>query len=352
MVKSRDGRDVSIYLREMDRVGTGTFGTIVGTLVKVHGRQTEKLALKITKQGEEDLGVLEANILLQLRHPNVIGLKYYYEANGSINLLMEMVEDGDLYHLIHKRYNPLNGLGVFTELFAYQMFRGLAYIHSKGIAHRDIKPENILVSTATGMVKIADFNCASKLAEKPEHSPVVGTKIYNAPELLLGSRLYNEKVDIWSAGVVMSAMIVRKSIFLFGITDRDHIEPFDRVLEFLGSPTSNDFECMRIAPEDREKCPAVPKTRSFHQAFGNALGIHDKRMLMDLIPHIFTYKVYKRFTAAQVCSHPMFDTLKSGSLTLPNGRPLPDVFDAEEGSNANEEKKEVDFDTRVNLMYT
>ncbi len=345
-MKGRDGKEVSIFLREKDQVGTGTFGKIVDTVVKAHGRQTERLALKITKPGEEDLGVLEANILLQLKHQNVIGLKYYYEMDGAINLLMEMMDDGDLYHLIHQQYNVTNGLGMFTELFTFQIFRGLAYIHSLGIAHRDIKPENVLVSVVTGLVKIADFNCATKMSEKPEHSPKVGTKIYNAPELALGSRLYDQKVDIWSAGVVMTAMILRKSVFLLDVAPRQRVEPFDRVLDFLGSPTANDFDCMKIPATDRGRCPVVKKKKSFHQAFGSAPGIHDKKALMDLIPHIFTYKVPKRFTAWQVCSHEIFNYLKE-LKKLPNGKAVPKVFQFTE-----REKMGMDFDSRINLMYT
>ncbi len=346
MVRGRDGQEISVFMRERSQVGKGTFGKIVDTVVKAHGRKTERLALKVTKPGEEDLGVLEANILLQLKHQNVIGLKYYYEANGAVNLLMEMIDDGDLYHLIHQQYQPATGLGVYTELFAFQMFRGLAYIHTLGIAHRDIKPENILVSMVSGLVKIADFNCATKLSEKNEHSPKVGTKIYNAPELSLGSRLYNEKVDIWSAGVVMTAMICRRSIFLLGVTERDRIEPFDRVLEYLGSPTINDFDCMKIRPEDRSKCPSVSKVRSFHQAFGKAPGINDRKSLMDLIPHIFTYKVHKRFSAYQVMTHNMFGILRKNQQHLPNGNPFPNVFDF-----ADQEHQVLDLGSHVSMMY-
>ncbi len=335
-------------MRERSQVGKGTFGKIVDTVVKAHGRKTERLALKVTKPGEEDLGVLEANILLQLKHENVIGLKYYYEVNGAINLLMEMMDDGDLYHLIHQDYRNASGLGVYTELFAYQMFRGLAYIHTLGIAHRDIKPENILVSMVTGFVKIADFNCATKLSEKTEHSPRVGTKIYNAPELSLGSRLYNEKVDVWSAGVVMTAMICRRSIFLLGVTERDRIEPFDRVLEYLGSPTVNDFDCMKIKQEDRNKCRVVKKIRSFHQAVGQAPGIHDRKALMDLIPHIFTYKVHKRFTALQVMSHNVFTFLRKSQQRLPNGQPFPNVFDLPDQNNPGMNP----LGSQVSMLYT
>ena len=46
---------------------------------------------------------------------------------------------------------------ITIKLFMYQIFRALAYIHSKGICHRDIKPNNLLYNPDTGVLKICDF---------------------------------------------------------------------------------------------------------------------------------------------------------------------------------------------------
>ncbi len=39
----------------------------------------------------------------------------------------------------------------------YQVFRGLAYLHSSKTCHRDIKPQNILIDEDSGVVKICDL---------------------------------------------------------------------------------------------------------------------------------------------------------------------------------------------------
>jgi len=97
------------------------------------------------------------------------------------------------------------------------LFRGLAYCHSKKIAHRDIKPENLLVSPASGELKIADFGCGAVMVDADAgHTFYVGTRIFRAPELLLGARKYSLKVDVWSAGVVMSEMTLGTPIFYGG----------------------------------------------------------------------------------------------------------------------------------------
>lgn len=43
------------------------------------------------------------------------------------------------------------------QLYTYQMFRALAFLHGKGVCHRDIKPHNLLVDQATGVLKLCDF---------------------------------------------------------------------------------------------------------------------------------------------------------------------------------------------------
>lgn len=73
---------------------------------------------------------------------------------------------------------------------------------------RDIKPDNILFDTRN-RVKLCDFGSAEFFGcggEREKMSGVVGTPYYVAPEVLAG-REYNEKVDVWSAGVILYIML-------------------------------------------------------------------------------------------------------------------------------------------------
>ncbi|GAB4850893.1 Phosphoenolpyruvate carboxylase kinase 4 [Ancistrocladus abbreviatus] len=94
------------------------------------------------------------------------------------------------------------------------LMQGILHCYRNGVAHRDIKPENILVDHQSGGggdgngcgVYLCDFGSAELFKEGEWMDGVVGTPYYVAPEVLEG-RKYNEKVDIWSAGVVLYVMM-------------------------------------------------------------------------------------------------------------------------------------------------
>ena len=87
-----------------------------------------------------------------------------------------------------------------------QIIEGLGYIHSKSILHRDIKLDNILLD-GLGRVKIADFG-VSKLVQRGEvMREQCGTPAYIAPEIIRDQGYTGFKADLWSAGVVLFAML-------------------------------------------------------------------------------------------------------------------------------------------------
>ncbi|KAL2549163.1 Phosphoenolpyruvate carboxylase kinase 1 [Forsythia ovata] len=136
--------------------------------------------------------------------PNILQLYKIYEDDDYLHMVTDLCDGGDLYDRV--------SLGTtFTEPEAAavlkQLMIAISCCHRLGIAHRDIKPDNILFDTQ-GRLKLADFGSAEwfGVSEEGLMTGVVGTPYYVAPEVLMG-REYNEKVDVWSAGVILYIML-------------------------------------------------------------------------------------------------------------------------------------------------
>lgn len=103
----------------------------------------------------------------------------------------------------------------FTEpiikCYMLQLLEGMRYMHSQSILHRDIKAANILINNK-GILQIADFGLARVYGDevpragngggvaRREYTPLVVTRWYRPPELLLHLRKYTTAVDMWGIG--------------------------------------------------------------------------------------------------------------------------------------------------------
>ena len=94
----------------------------------------------------------EYSIAKSLHHPNIVESVRLCTHGGRWNHVMEYCSQGEIFSLVQKKYFTLEDqLCLFKQLL-----RGVAYLHSHGIAHRDIKLENLLM-TDNGHLKITDF---------------------------------------------------------------------------------------------------------------------------------------------------------------------------------------------------
>eukprot|EP01059_Diplonema_ambulator_P009796 TRINITY_DN19772_c0_g1_i1.p1 TRINITY_DN19772_c0_g1~~TRINITY_DN19772_c0_g1_i1.p1 ORF type:complete len:413 (+),score=16.82 TRINITY_DN19772_c0_g1_i1:71-1240(+) len=152
----------------------------------------------------------EVQSLKLLRHENVVQFYGCTHEEGRINIFMEHCPGGSLADLV-RRDGPLSIPHIRN--YTKQMLRGLAYLHSRGVAHGDIKGANILIGLK-GVVKIADI--ASNRALEAQiaggdtggYNTLIGTPAYLAPEVIqypeMGATL---KSDIWSLGCLVIEML-------------------------------------------------------------------------------------------------------------------------------------------------
>jgi serine/threonine protein kinase len=81
-------------------------------------------------------------------------------------------------------------------------------VHNKSCVHRDLKLENILLDKH-GDVKLVDFGFTREYEGKSNYLQTwCGTVCYSAPEMLKGEKYAGEKVDVWSLGIILFALLV------------------------------------------------------------------------------------------------------------------------------------------------
>jgi len=118
--------------------------------------------------------------------------------------------------------------GPFTESeashIAAQIFSALKILHDQGYAHRDVKCDNLILDSQLN-VKLVDLEFARSV--KDGLYDVAGSKSYLAPEIIaLPKEGYDEKCDVWSAGVVLFCMLFNKLPF----TSESQEKTYERII--------------------------------------------------------------------------------------------------------------------------
>lgn len=190
-----------------EEIGRGRFGVVFRCLSPETGTfYAVKSIDKRLIQGdslEAQCLLTEPKILHLLSpHPHVLNLHNLYEDDTHLHMVIDLCSSDDLHRrVVIRRVIPEpEAAAVF-----YQLIQAVAHCHRLGVAHRDIKPDNILFDERNRL-KLADFGSAELFKDGELMSGVVGTPYYVAPEVLAG-RGYCEKVDVWSAGVVLYIML-------------------------------------------------------------------------------------------------------------------------------------------------
>lgn len=155
----------------------------------------------------------EIKVMKGINHANILkclesGVGKIVKAAGEKEIhyiVTELAERGELFDNIV----AAGGLDEPTSrYFMKQFLAGLDEVHFKKIAHRDLKPENLLINK-DGHLKIIDFGMCGQMDGKSGGNLLktkVGTKGYQAPEMLLGEKYEGTKIDLFAAGVILFMM--------------------------------------------------------------------------------------------------------------------------------------------------
>ncbi|KNC96698.1 AGC/YANK protein kinase [Spizellomyces punctatus DAOM BR117] len=149
----------------------------------------------------------ERAILEEIEHPFVVNLRFAFQDDENMFMVMDLMMGGDLRFHVDR-------MGGFSEdamkFITMELVCALDYLHRKLIVHRDLKPDNVLLDER-GHVHITDFNIAVHYNTKTLTSQS-GTLAYMAPEVFAGKG-YSWPVDYWSLGVMLYECLFGKRPF-------------------------------------------------------------------------------------------------------------------------------------------
>ncbi|XP_016114322.1 serine/threonine-protein kinase Nek4-like [Sinocyclocheilus grahami] len=195
-------------------VGKGSYGEV--NLVRHRSDRKQyvikKLNLRTSSRRERRAAEQEAQLLSQLKHPNIVTYRESWEGEDcQLYIVMGFCEGGDLYHRLKQQKGELLPERQVVEWFV-QIAMALQYLHEKHILHRDLKTQNIFL-TKTNIIKVGDLGIARVLENQNDMaSTLIGTPYYMSPELF-SNKPYNYKSDVWALGCCVYEMATLKHAF-------------------------------------------------------------------------------------------------------------------------------------------
>ncbi|XP_047534301.1 glycogen synthase kinase-3 beta-like isoform X5 [Vanessa atalanta] len=331
-------RPQEVSYADMKLIGNGSFGVVYQAKLCDTG---ELIAIKKVLQ-DKRFKNRELQIMRRLEHCNIVKLKYFFYSSGEkvavpdavssllnamqslevakdevyLNLVLEYIPE-TVYKVARHYAKDEQTIPIsFIKLYMYQLFRSLAYIHSLGICHRDIKPQNLLLDPKTGVLKLCDFGSAKHLVRGEPNVSYICSRYYRAPELIFGAIDYTTKIDVWSAGCVVAELLLGQPIF----PGDSGVDQLVEIIKVLGTPTREQIREMN--PNYTEfKFPQI-KSHPWAKVF-RACTPPDA---ISLVSRLLEYTPGARLSPLQACAHSFFDELREPNARLPNGRPLPPLF--------------------------
>uniref|UniRef100_A0A0D9V2G1 Protein kinase domain-containing protein n=1 Tax=Leersia perrieri TaxID=77586 RepID=A0A0D9V2G1_9ORYZ len=306
------GENLNRRYKILSKMGEGTFGRVL----ECWDRETrEYVAIKVVRSIRKyrDAAMIEIDVLKRLaeneRYRSLcVQIQGWFDYRNHICIVFEKLGPSLYDFLKRNRYQPFP-VELVRE-FGRQLLESVAYMHELRLIHTDLKPENILLVSSeyikvpgskknsqdethfkclpkSSAIKLIDFG--STAFDKQEHSSIVSTRHYRAPEIILGLG-WSFPCDIWSVGCILVELCSTHE-------NLEHLAMMERV---LGSIPEN----------------MIRKARRFNlhlKHYGLKLqdlvarnADHSRAALADLLYGLLKFEPSERLTAQEALDHPFF----------------------------------------------
>ncbi|XP_077213017.1 serine/threonine-protein kinase AFC1-like [Tasmannia lanceolata] len=338
------GENLTPRYRILSKMGEGTFGQVLECWDL---EKREVVAIKIVRSIHKyrEAAMIEIDVLQRLAKHDPSGIRCvqirnWFDYRNHICIVFEKLGPS-LYDFLRKNSYRSFPIDLVREL-GRQLLESVAFMHELRLIHTDLKPENILLVSAeyvkvpdykikfpsrstkdtsyfknlpkSSTIKLIDFG--STTFEHQDHSYVVSTRHYRAPEVILGLG-WNYPCDLWSVGCILVELCSGEALFQTH-ENLEHLAMMERVLGPLPLHMVNraDRRAEKYFrrgtrldwPEgatSRESMRAVWKLPRLQNLVMQHVD-HSAGDLIDLLQGLFRYDPSERLKARDALRHPFF----------------------------------------------
>ncbi|KAH1067374.1 hypothetical protein J1N35_032361 [Gossypium stocksii] len=333
------GENLTPRYKILSKMGEGTFGRVL----ECWDRQNrEYVAIKVVRSIRKyrDAAMIEVDVLEHLAKndkgtSHFVQIRNWFDYRNHICIVFERLGPSLFDFLKRNKYCPFP-VDLVRE-FGRQLLESVAYMHDLRLIHTDLKPENILLVSSeyvklpgckrsssdethfrclpkSSAIKLIDFG--STAFDNQNHSSIVSTRHYRAPEIILGLG-WSYPCDLWSVGCILIELCTGEALFQTH-ENLEHLAMMERVLGPL--PEHMIRRANRGAekyfrrgsrlnwPEgavSRESIRAVRKLDRLKNMVSRYVE-SSRYSLADLLEGLLKYDPSERLTACQALNHPFF----------------------------------------------
>src|SRR6187399_2153605 len=154
-----------------------------------------------------DSFLVEARTLATFRHPHIVRVARFFEANKTAYMVLEY-ERGQSLKAWRKKRESISEAALVNLLAP--LLDGLAVVHRAGYLHRDIKPDNIYVRDEDGSLVLLDFGAARQTTSQSADTGAVVTPGYGPIEQYAGGGRQGPWTDIYAMGATLFWIVTGK----------------------------------------------------------------------------------------------------------------------------------------------
>ncbi|KRX09229.1 Protein kinase-like domain [Pseudocohnilembus persalinus] len=196
-------------------LGNGGFGKVY-LVHKIGENEDQKYAMKILDKEKFfsrnliKYAKTERNVLRIMKHPFIIQLKFAFQTQNSLYMIMDYAPGGDLHNLLQD-YGPMDEDTV--KIYLCEIILAIEALHRAEIIFRDLKPSNIVLDK-DGHCLLTDFGLSKDgLKQKTKTGSFCGSLAYLAPEMV-DKKGHDQSIDWYLLGILTYELLTGTTPFL------------------------------------------------------------------------------------------------------------------------------------------